>query len=217
MKQIHAPHSHGLRHLGHFPLPPLYAASAAHPSGKDLRCMSFGTCSENRICDKRGEMHACKRFKSALAGAFRHFRQHLSGDAPSLWKPFTCMQDSRHKQLKMGFLRACAPSRFSAFFLLNPLTCLKKPYISGIFRFEIRHVRYMPIDVGTAHNHTAAVGKPSILIALISDIPNPAPPPAILMSDVRNVSSRCAYCCHLRRNRTGISCRTPCHSHAPNI
>ena len=34
MKQIHAPHSHGLRHLGHFPLPPLYAASAAHPSGK---------------------------------------------------------------------------------------------------------------------------------------------------------------------------------------
>ena len=54
MKQIHAPHSHGLRHLGHFPLPPLYAASAAHPSGKDLRCMSFGTCSENRICDKRG-------------------------------------------------------------------------------------------------------------------------------------------------------------------
>ena len=46
--------------------------------------------------------------------------------------------------------------------------------ISGIFRFEIRHVRYMPIDVGTAHNHTAAVGKPSILIALISDIPNPA-------------------------------------------
>ena len=54
MKQIHAPHSHGLRHLGHFPLPPLYAASAAHPSGKDLRCMSFGTCSENRISDKRG-------------------------------------------------------------------------------------------------------------------------------------------------------------------
>ena len=127
------------------------------------------------------------------------------------------MQDSRHKRLKMGFLRACAPSRFSAFFLLNPLVCLKKPYISGIFRFEIRHVRYMPIDVGTAHNHTAAVGKPSILIALISDIPNPAPPPAILMSDVRNVSGRCAYCCHLHRNRTGISCRTPCYSHASNI
>ena len=127
------------------------------------------------------------------------------------------MQDSRHKQLKMGFLRACAPSRFSAFFLLNPLVCLKKPYISGIFSFEIRHVRYMPIDVGTAHNHTAAVGKPSILIALISDIPNPAPPPAILMSDVRNVSSRCAYCCHLHRNRTGISCRIPCYSHAPDI
>ena len=127
------------------------------------------------------------------------------------------MQDSRHKRLKMGFLRACDPSRFRAFFLLNPLTCLKKPYISGIFRFEIRHVRYMPIDVGTAHNHTAAVGKPSILIALISDIPNPAPPPAILMSDVRNVSGRCAKRCHLRRNRTGISCRTPCYSHAPNI
>ena len=127
------------------------------------------------------------------------------------------MHDSRHKRLKMGFLRACAPSRFSSFFLLNPLVCLKKPYISGIFSFEIRHVRYMPIDVGTAHNHTAAVGKPSILIALISDIPNPAPPPAILMSDVRNVSSRCAYCCHLRRNRTGISCRMPCYSHAPNI
>ena len=127
------------------------------------------------------------------------------------------MQDSRHKRLKMGFLRACAPSRFSAFFLLNPLVCLKKPYISGIFSFEIRHVRYMPIDVGTAHNHTAAVGKPSILIALISDIPNPAPPPAILMSDVRNVSGRCAYCCHLHRNRTGISCRTPCYSHASNI
>ena len=34
MKQIHAPHSHGLRHLGHFPLPPLYSASAAHPSDK---------------------------------------------------------------------------------------------------------------------------------------------------------------------------------------
>ena len=127
------------------------------------------------------------------------------------------MQDSRHKRLKMGFLRACAPSRFSAFFLLNPLVCLKKPYISGIFSFEIRHVRYMPIDVGTAHNHTAAVGKPSILIALISDIPNPAPPPAILMSDVRNVFSRCAYCCHLHRNRTGISCRTPRYSHAPDI
>ena len=127
------------------------------------------------------------------------------------------MQDSRHKRLKMGFLRACAPSRFSAFFLLNPLFCLKKPYISGIFSFEIRHVRYMPIDVGTAHNHTAAVGKPSIPIALISDIPNPAPPPAILMSDVRSVSDRCANCCHLRRNRTGISCRTPCYSHAPNI
>jgi hypothetical protein len=127
------------------------------------------------------------------------------------------MQDSRHKRLKMGFLRACAPSRFSAFFLLNPLVCLKKPYISGIFSFEIRHVRYMPIDVGTAHNHTAAVGKPSILIALISDIPNPAPPPAILMSDVRNVSGRCANCCHLRRNRTGISCRIPYTSHAPNI
>ena len=127
------------------------------------------------------------------------------------------MQDSRHKRLKMGFLRACAPSRFSAFFLLNPLVCLKKPYISGIFSFEIRHVRYMPIDVGAAHNHTVAVGKPSIPIALISDIPNPAPPPAILMSDVRNVSSRCAYCCHLRRNRTGILCRIPCNSHAPNI
>ena len=127
------------------------------------------------------------------------------------------MQDSRHKRLKMGFLRACAPSRFSSFFLLNPLVCLKKPYISGIFSFEIRHVRYMPIDVGTAHNHTAAVGKPSIPIALISDIPNPAPPPAILMSDVRNVSGRCANCCHLRRIRTGISCRTPCYSHAPNI
>ena len=127
------------------------------------------------------------------------------------------MQESRPKRLKMGFLRACAPSRFSAFFLLNPLVCLKKPYISGIFRFEIRHVRYMPIDVGAAHNHTAAVGKPSIPIALISDIPNPAPPPAILMSDVRNVSSRCAYCCHLHRNRTGISCRIPCYSHAPNI
>ena len=127
------------------------------------------------------------------------------------------MQDSRHKRLKMGFLRACAPSRFSAFFLLNPLVRLKKPYISGIFSFEIRHVRYMPIDVGTAHNHTAAVGKPSIPIALISDIPNPAPPPAILMSDVRSVSDRCANCCHLRRNRTGISCRTPCYSHAPNI
>ena len=82
------------------------------------------------------------------------------------------MQDSRHKRLKMGFLRACAPSRFGTFFLLNPLVCLKKPYISGIFSFEIRHVRCMPIDVGTAHNHTAAVGKPSILIALISDIPN---------------------------------------------
>ena len=127
------------------------------------------------------------------------------------------MQDSRHKRLKMGFLRACAPSRFSAFFLLNPLVCLKKPYISGIFSFEIRHVRYMPIDVGTAHNHTAAVGKPSTLISLISDIPNPAPPPAILMSDVRNVSDRCANCCHLRRNRTGISCRIPYTSHAPNI
>ena len=127
------------------------------------------------------------------------------------------MQDSRHKRLKMGFLRACAPSRFRAFFLLNPLVCLKKPYISGIFSFEIRHVRYMPIDVGAAHNHTVAVGKPSILIALISDIPNPAPPPAILMSDVRNVSGRCANCCHLRRNCTGISCRTPCYSHAPNI
>ena len=127
------------------------------------------------------------------------------------------MQDSRHKQLKMGFLRSCSSSRFRVFFLLNPLVCLKKPYISGIFSFEIRHVRYMPIDVGTAHNHTAAVGKPSILIALISDIPNPAPPPAILMSDVRNVSGRCANCCHLRRNRTGISCRTPCYSHAPNI
>ena len=75
----------------------------------------------------------------------------------------------------------------------------------------------MPIDVGTAHNHTAAVGKPSILIALISDIPNPAPPPAILMSDVPNVSGRCAYCCHLRRNCAGISCRIPCYSHAPNI
>ena len=127
------------------------------------------------------------------------------------------MQDSRHKRLKMGFLRACAPSRFGAFFLLNPLVCPKKPYISGIFSFEIRHVRYMPIDVGTTHNHTAAVGKPSILIAFISDIPNPAPPPAILMSDVRNVSGRCANCCHLRRNRTGISCRTPYYSHAPNI
>ena len=88
---------------------------------------------------------------------------------------------------------------------------------AGIFSFEIRHVRYMPIDVGTAHNHTAAVGKPSIPIALISDIPNPAPPPAILMSDVRNVSSRCAYCCHLRHNCTGISCRIPYTSHAPNI
>ena len=127
------------------------------------------------------------------------------------------MQDSRHKQLKMGFLRSCSSSRFRVFFLLNPLVCLKKPYISGIFSFEIRHVRYMPIDVGTAHNHTAAVGKPSILISLISDIPNPAPPPAILMSDVRNVSGRCANCCHLRRNRTGISCRIPCTSHAPNI
>ena len=110
------------------------------------------------------------------------------------------MQDSRPKRLKMGFLRACDHSRFRAFFLLNPLTCLKKPYISGIFSFEIRHVRYMPIDVGTAHNHTAAVGKPSILIALISDIPNPAPPPAILMSDVQNVSSHCANCCHLHCN-----------------
>ena len=131
------------------------------------------------------------------------------------------MQDSRHKRLKMGFLRACAPSRFSAFFLLNPLVCLKKPYISGIFSFEIRRVRYMPmympIDVGTAHNHTAAVGKPSIPIALISDIPNPAPPPAILMSDVRNVSGRCASCCHLRRNCTGILYRMPCNSHAPDI
>ena len=111
----------------------------------------------------------------------------------------------------------CAPSRFSAFFLLNPLVCLKKPYISGIFSFEIRHVRCMPIDVGTAHNHTAAVGKPSILIALISDIPNPAPPPAILMSDVRNVSGRCANCCHLRRDCTENLCRMPCYSHAPNI
>ena len=164
-------------------------------------------------------MHACRRFESALTGAFRHFRQHLSGDAPSLWKPFTCLlcRIPAISGLKWAFLRACAPSRFSAFFLLNPLVCLKKPYISGIFSFEIRHVRYMPIDVGTAHNHTAAVGKPSILIALISDIPNPAPPPAILMSDVRNVSGRCANCCHLRRNRTGILCRTPCYSHAPNI
>lgn len=127
------------------------------------------------------------------------------------------MQDSRPKRLKMGFLRASAPSRFSAFFLLNALVCLKKLYISGIFSFEIRHVRYMPIDVGTAHNHTAAVRKPSILIALISDIPNPAPPPAILMSDVRNVSSHCAYCCHLHRNRTGFSRRMPYTSHAPNI
>ena len=127
------------------------------------------------------------------------------------------MQDSRHKRLKMGFLRACAPSRFSAFFLLNPLVCLKKPYISGNFSFEIRHVRYMPMDVSPAHNHTAAFGKPSILIALISDIPNPAPPPAILMSAVRNVSGRCAYRCHLHRNRTGISCRIPYTSHAPNI
>ena len=75
----------------------------------------------------------------------------------------------------------------------------------------------MPIDVGTAHNHTAAVGKPSVSIALISYIPNPAPPPAILMSDVRNASGRCANCRHLHRNRTGISCRMPCSSHAPNI
>ena len=52
----------------------------------------------------------------------------------------------------------------------------------------------MPVDVGMAHNHTVAVGKPSIPIALIPDIPNPAPPPAILMSDVRNVSSHCANC-----------------------
>ena len=127
------------------------------------------------------------------------------------------MQDSRHKQLKMGFLRSCSSSRFRVFFLLNPLVCLKKPYISGIFSFEIRYVRYMPIDIGTAHNHTAAVGKPSIPIALISDIPNPAPPPAILMSDVRNVSGRCANCCYLRRSLTGILCRIPCYSHAPNI
>ena len=163
-------------------------------------------------------MHACRRFESALAGAFRHFRQHFWRCALSVEAIYLhIMQDSRHKRLKMGFLRACAPSRFSAFFLLNPLACLKKPYISGIFSFEIRHVRYMPIDVGTAHNHTAAVGKPSILIALISDIPNPAPPPAILMSVVRNVSSRCANCRHLHRNRTGISCRMPCSSHAPNI
>ena len=127
------------------------------------------------------------------------------------------MQDPRHKRLKMGFLRSCSSSRFRVFFLLNPLACLKKPYISGIFRFEIRHVRYMPIDVGTAHNHTVAVGKPSIPIALIPDIPNPAPPPAILMSDVQNASGRCANCCHLRCNRIGISCRTPCTFHAPDI
>ena len=28
---------------------------------------------------------------------------------------------------------------------------------------------------------------------------------------------RIRYCCHLHRNRTGISCRIPCYSHAPNI
>lgn len=127
------------------------------------------------------------------------------------------MQNSRHKRLKMGFLRTCGLSLFRAFFLLNPLPCLKKPYISGIFSFEIRYVRYMPMDVGTAHNHTAAVGKPSIPIALIPDIPNPAPPPAILMSDVRNASGHCANCCHLRCNRIGISCRIPCTFHAPDI
>ena len=127
------------------------------------------------------------------------------------------MQDSHPKRLKMNFLRACAPSRFSAFLLLSPLVYLKKPYISGIFSFEMRHVRYMPIDVGTTHNHTVAVGKPTILIALISDIPNPAPPSAILMSDVRNVTGRCANCCQLRRNCTGFSYRIPYTSHAPNI
>lgn len=127
------------------------------------------------------------------------------------------MQDSRHKRLKMGFLRSCSSSRFRVFFLLNPLVCLKKPYISGVFRFEMKRVRYMLADVGTAHNHTIAVGKPSIPIALIPDIPNPAPPPAILMSDVRNVSDRCVNCCHLRRNCAGFSCRMPCTSHAPNI
>ena len=127
------------------------------------------------------------------------------------------MQNFRHNRLKMGLLRACDPSRLRAFFLLNPLPCLKKPYISGIFSFEIRHVRYMPIDIGTAHNHTVAIGRPSIPIALISDIPNPAPPPAILMSDVRNMSGRCANCCILYCNRAGILCRIPCNSHAPNI
>ena len=75
----------------------------------------------------------------------------------------------------------------------------------------------MLVDVGTAHNHTVAVGKPSIPIALIPDIPNPAPPPAILMSDVQNVSSHCANCCHLRCNCAGISCRMPCTFHAPDI
>ena len=127
------------------------------------------------------------------------------------------MQDSRHKRLKMGFLRSCSSSRFRVFFLLNPLVCLKKPYISGVFRFEMKRVRYMPADVGMAHNHTVAVGKPSILIALIPDIPNPAPPPAILMSDVGNASSHCANCRNLCCNRVGISCRIPCNSHAPNI
>ena len=124
------------------------------------------------------------------------------------------MQDSRHKRLKMGFLRACAPSRFSAFFLLNPLVCLKKPYISGIFSFEIRHVRYMPIDVGTAHNHTAAVGKPSILIALISDIPNPAPPPAILMSDVRSLCKLLPFTPKSHRNFMQNTLRFPCTEHS---
>ena len=62
-----------------------------------------------------------------------------------------------------------------------------------------------------------AVGKSSIPIALIPDIPNPAPPPAILMSDVQNVSSHCANCCHLHCNCAWISCRMPCTFHAPDI
>ena len=203
------------------------------PTKQGLICVGFLACQQSKFLHERSERYVHKtRFIMyevsgmnadtanmaliAILSRLRTLQTALSRQCGALTSAdfLHIMQEYCRKPPRNGFASPRAHPCFKDSLLM---ACLKKPYISGIFSFEIRHVRYMPIDVGTAHNHTAAVGKPSILIALISDIANPAPPPAILMSDVRNVSGRCANCCHLRRNRAGFSCRIPYTSHAPNI
>ena len=209
------------------------------PTKQGLICAGFLACQQSKFLHERGERYVRKtRFimyevsgmradaeNMAPIAALNRLRT-LQSTSDSIFPAVRRSYKRRFSAYYAGILpktapkRLCKPSthpRFKNSFFTELMTCLKSPYFASIFRFATMHVRYMSIDVGTAHNHSPTAIAHTLFIALTSGTSNSVSLKPLLMSDSASAPFHCALCCHLCRTPRHFSCRTPCNSHAPNI